>query len=54
MVQVSYDVAMQFIKEGQKNVYVEYNGKRQPVVTPNGFVSFPAELAKKGLWFIEG
>jgi hypothetical protein len=52
MVQVSYDVAMQFIKEGQKNVYVEYNGKRHPVVTPNGFVSFPVKLIKKGLWFI--
>ena len=53
MVQISYDVAMQFIKEGQKNVYVEYNGKRHPVVTSNGFVSFPVELETKGLRFIE-
>jgi len=53
MVQVSYEVAMQYLKEGQKDVYVEYNRKRDPVVTPNGFVSFPVELMKKGLWFIE-
>jgi hypothetical protein len=52
MVQISFEVAMTHLKNGGK-VYVEYNGKKREVVTPNGFVSFPVDLAKKGLWFIE-
>ena len=52
MVQISFEVAMTHLKNGGK-VYVEYNGKKREVVTTNGFVSFPVELAKKGLWFIE-
>jgi hypothetical protein len=51
MVQISFEVAMTYLKNGGK-VYVEYNGEKREVVTLNGFVSFPAELAKKGLWFI--
>ncbi|WJQ02881.1 hypothetical protein QT236_14480 [Geobacillus stearothermophilus] len=52
MVQTSFEVAMTHLKNGGK-VYVEYNGKKREVVTPNRFVSFPVELMKKGLWFIE-
>jgi hypothetical protein len=52
MIQISFEVAMTHLKNGGK-VYVEYNGKKREVVTPNGFVSFPIELATKGLWFIE-
>jgi hypothetical protein len=52
MVQVPFEVAMAHYKNGGK-VYVEYGGKKREVTTPNGFVSFPVELMKKGLWFIE-
>jgi hypothetical protein len=52
MVQISFEVAMTHLKNGGK-VFVEYDGKKREVVTPNGFVSFPVDLAKKGLWFIE-
>jgi hypothetical protein len=51
MIQISFEVAMTHLKNGGK-VYVEAGGKRYEIVTPNGFVSFPVELAKKGLWFI--
>jgi len=50
MVQISFEVAMKYLKEGGR-VYVEYNGKKHEVVTPDGIVSFPLELTK-GLWFI--
>jgi hypothetical protein len=52
MVQISFEVAMTHLKNGGK-VYVEYGGKKREVTTPNGFVSFPVGLMKKGLWFIE-
>jgi hypothetical protein len=51
MVQISFEVAMMHLKNGGK-VYVEYGGKKREVVTPDGFVKFPVELIKKGLWFI--
>jgi hypothetical protein len=52
MVQISFEIAMKHLKNGGK-VFVEYKGKKREVVTQNGFVSFPAELASKALWFVE-
>jgi hypothetical protein len=51
MVQTSFEVAMTHLKNGGK-VFVEYKGKKREVVTKDGFVSFPVELASKALWFV--
>ncbi|MED5050625.1 hypothetical protein P9850_01910 [Anoxybacillus rupiensis] len=51
MAQISFEIAMTHLKNGGK-VLVEYNGQKHEVVTESGFVSFPIELAKNGLWFI--
>lgn len=51
MAQISFELAMKHLKNGGK-VYVEYNGEKREVVTPNGFVSFPLDLAKNGMWFV--
>jgi hypothetical protein len=52
MVQISFEIAMTHLKNGGK-VFVEYKGQKHEVVTQNGFVSFPIELAKQALWFIK-
>lgn len=51
MVQISFEIAMTHLKNGGK-VFVEYKGKKHKVVTKDGFVSFPVELAKQALWFM--